>query len=143
MIRLASIDDVDDIERIERESFATPWSRTLILEELCFPLSFNLVLEIKKKVEGYVMSWLILPEVHILNLAISARYRRKGYGRYLLEGFLEEAQNKGATKITLEVRKSNVEAINLYKEFNFAVKGVRKNYYFDTGEDALIMWKEL
>lgn len=142
-IRWAKPEDVDDIERIEKLSFVTPWTRNLILEELFFPLGLNMVLTVNDILKGYIMSWLILPEVHILNFAISPEYRRMGYGKLLMKVFIEEAEKKGATKFTLEVRANNQEAIAFYRSFNFIVKGIRKQYYQDTKEDAIIMWKEL
>lgn len=141
-IRNAKPEDADDIERIERLSFPTPWSRSLILEELFFPLGFNLVLLVDGTIQGFVLSWLIQPEVHLLNFAIAPAYRNMGLGKILMQTFIEETRKNGATKCTLEVRLNNEVAIKFYKSFNFVTKGVRKGYYQDTGEDALIMWKE-
>lgn len=141
-VRNAKPEDIDDIERIEKLSFSIPWSRNLILEELFFPMGFNLVLIVDGKIEGFILSWLILPEVHILNFAISPAYRKIGLGKILMQAFLDETKKNGATKYTLEVRVNNKPALNFYKSFNFVIKGVRKHYYQDTGEDAIIMWKE-
>jgi len=141
-IRTAQLYDVEGIEKIERLSFPTPWSQQLIREEILFPLSLNLIAEQAEEVVGYVLSWLIVPEVHILNLAVTPQERKKGIGKMILESLFQEGLGKGATKFTLEVRHRNEAAICFYKHFGFLVKGVRKGYYQDTGEDALIMWKE-
>ncbi len=141
-VRNAKPDDLDDIERIERSSFKTPWSRNIIAEELFFPLGFNMVLVVDGNVEGFILSWLIQPEVHILNIAISPQYRKKGLGKMLMQAFIDEAKKNGATKFTLEVRAKNEDALRFYRLFNFSIKGIRKGYYQDTGEDAIIMWKE-
>lgn len=141
-IRTAQLSDIEEIEEIEKMSFPTPWSKQLIREEILFPLSLNLVAEQHDKVVGYVLSWLIVPEVHILNLAVASEQRKQGIGKIILETLFQEAIKKGANKFTLEVRHRNNNAINFYKHFGFVIKGIRKNYYQDTGEDALIMWKE-
>lgn len=143
LIRQACIEDIEFITEIEKLSFPTPWSHELIREEILFPLSLNLVATINDFVVGYVLSWLIPPEVHILNLAIEPKYRNKGVGRRIMESLFDEALKKGATKFTLEVRNENVNAITFYQRFGFVVKGIRKGYYQDTGEDAIIMWKEI
>lgn len=142
-IRPAKIEDIEAISEIEKESFPTPWSKELIREELTFPLSLNLVATIDEVVIGYVLSWLIPPEVHILNLAVSQTFRKKGVGRKIMDSLFYEAAKRGANKFTLEVRHKNVSAISFYQCFGFVTKGVRKGYYQDTGEDALIMWKDL
>ncbi|GAB4435077.1 MAG: ribosomal protein S18-alanine N-acetyltransferase [bacterium] len=142
-IRIATLEDIENIAEIEKVSFPSPWSKELIREEILFPLSLNLVATINGLIVGYVLSWLIPPEVHILNLAVDPKHRNKGVGRIIIETLFEEASKKGATKFTLEVRNGNVDAICFYQRFGFLTKGVRKGYYQDTGEDALIMWKEV
>lgn len=143
IIRLASLDDIDFIAEIEKLSFPTPWSKELIREEILFPLSLNFVAQVNECVVGYVLSWLIPPEVHILNLAVEPQYRNKGVGKKILNTLFSEAMKKKATKFTLEVRNGNADAISFYQRFGFVTKGIRKGYYQDTGEDALIMWKEI
>ncbi len=142
-LRLAKPDDVDAIAEIEKQSFSVPWSRELITEELLFPLSLNIVAVSSCKVVGYVLSWLIPPEVHILNIAISPEFRNKGIGKRIMEKLFQVAMERGASKFTLEVRSCNINAIIFYQRFGFVTKGIRRNYYQDTGEDALIMWKEI
>lgn len=142
VIDRANISDLDDIFRIEQLSFPAPWTKELLKEELLFPLSLNLVAKHEEKIRGFLLSWLIVPEVHILTVAVEPYYRGRGIGRALMDALFEEAKLNGGNKFTLEVRSSNEIAINFYKKFNFMPKGIRKSYYQDTGEDAIIMWKE-
>lgn len=142
-IRAADLNDLDEIFNIEKLSFNKPWSKELLREEILFPLSFNIVAVQNGNVVGYLLAWLIPPEVHILDLAVAPYARRKGVGKKIMESLFSEAQKNGAAKFTLEVRHGNLEAINFYQRFGFVTKGIRKGYYQDTGEDALIMWKEM
>jgi ribosomal-protein-alanine N-acetyltransferase len=120
-----------------------PWSRELLREEIFFPLSLNLALFVEDILRGYLFTWLIPPEVHILNLAIDPAFRKKGFGTRLMKELIDEAKLAGGTKFTLEVRAGNHDSVAFYQKLQFVTKGVRKGYYQDTGEDALIMWKEL
>jgi ribosomal-protein-alanine N-acetyltransferase len=135
-------EDLDEIMEIEELSFATPWSRYAFLHEIDFPNSVFNVIRIDGKLVGYGGLWHIVDEAHISNIAIHPNYRRKGLGRRLLTHLLKQAVERGATKATLEVRPSNMAAQRLYGSFGFEVIAVRKNYYADEGEDALIMWSE-
>lgn len=141
-IDIATLEDIEEIYRIEKSSFKTPWTRELIREELTFPLSLNLVAKYKDRVCGFLLSWQIPPEIHILTLAVEPESRGIGIGRALMEGLFAEAERRNCYKFTLEVRASNKDAIEFYKRFNFIPKGVRKRYYQDTNEDAIIMWRE-
>ena len=87
--------------------------------------------------------WIIVGEGHITNIAVDPAYRNQGIGKAVLGSLIEEAERRKLTGVTLEVRESNIEAINLYKKFGFICAGIRKDYYHDTKEDAIIMWKYL
>lgn len=142
VLRQADTSDVDGIYEIERESFATPWSRETIENELAkntFAKYF--VLEKEDEVIGYIGMWLIIDEAHVTNVAIKEKYRGMGYGTVLLEYALDVAEDYGMIGITLEVRTGNEVAIGLYEKYGFTVEGKRPNYYQDTNEDAYIMWK--
>ncbi len=134
---------VDEVYCIEKLSFPTPWPRISFLHELQNNLAYYVVALAEKKVVGYAGMWLILEEAHVTNLAVHPDYRRLGVGRLLLGELILRAALLGAARMTLEVRASNQVAIGLYTSLGFRQEGRRKGYYEDTGEDALIMWKDL
>jgi ribosomal-protein-alanine N-acetyltransferase len=114
-------------------------SRSAFIHEIQFERSIFKVIKVGGRLVGYGGFWHVLDEAHISNVAIHPDYRRQGLGRMLLTHLLEEAAAKGATAATLEVRRSNVAAQKLYAGFGFKVIAVRKHYYSDENEDALIM----
>lgn len=131
--------DLDEIMTIERASFSYPWSPRFFLQELRVPCARSLLAVLGGKTVGYIVYWLLPSEVDIHNLAVHPTYRRQGIGMSLLQGVVEEAKRDGASKVTLEVRKSNEAAQRLYHFLGFVARGVRKGYYSDDGEDALAM----
>lgn len=141
------MDDLDEILVIEQASFPTPWSRNLFIQELHNPLSRNRVAKMKQsaadEIAGYMSYWVVADEVHLQHIATREDLRRSGIGAGLLVDMMEKAFREGARHATLEVRRTNVAAINLYENYAFTVKGVRRGYYDDTHEDALIMWAEI
>ena len=144
IVRPMLISDLEVILEIERISFATPWS----LESFKAELKDNeyaryLCLELDSQVIGYMGLWFILDEGHITNIAITPNYRGQHWGEFLMRTVMEKMMSQGMERITLEVRVSNSQALSLYKRLGFATAGVRKGYYADTGEDAIIMWAEL
>lgn len=140
-IREMAETDLDEVLAIERQSFPSPWSRQLFKRELALPLAKSFVAQAvcPEKVWGYFCCWLIIPEVHILNIAVHPQKRRQGIGSSLLRYGLAYSWQKGGRYFTLEVRLSNYPAIGLYKKFHFQPYGIRRRYYTDTGEDALVM----
>lgn len=134
---------IAQILEIEKTSFLTPWTHGMFLNEFNSPLSYHFVVSISEErgdmVIGYIIFWMLMEEVHILNLAIHPAYRRLGIAHSLLHFALDFAYNKGGIAYFLEVRRGNQAAIDLYRKVGFASWRVRKNYYADTGEDALIM----
>ena len=134
------VSDLDEVMEIERLSFKTPWSRFAFIHEMQFERSLFKVMRIGGRLVGYGGFWYVLDEAHISNIAIHPDYRKRGLAKTLLIHLLEEAIAKGASKATLEVRRSNIAAQRLYGAFGFKVVTVRKNYYSDENEDALVMW---
>lgn len=133
-------EDLDEVLAIERVSFAMPWSRGAFLYEMqqnrvarCW------VMRDGPRVVGYLCLWEVSDEVHITNLAVLPAERRRGIARTLLGHVLETAQRQHLRIVVLEVRPSNREARKLYESFGFLVIGRRRGYYYDTGEDALVM----
>jgi ribosomal-protein-alanine N-acetyltransferase len=135
-----AFEDLDEVLAIERASFHTPWSRAAFRYELGENrVARCLVCRVGRRVVGYVCLWEIGHEIHITNLAVHPSFRRRGFARRLLAPLLEDGRRRGITLVVLEVRPTNTEALTLYESLGFRVIGRRKGYYFDTGEDALVM----
>lgn len=98
------------------------------------------VLRLSDLLVGYCACWVLFDELHINSLAIDDAYRRQGMALMLLRGVIRDAQSAGATKATLEVRRSNTPALRLYERLGFVVDAVRKDYYEQPREDALVLW---
>jgi [ribosomal protein S18]-alanine N-acetyltransferase len=134
------LEDLDDVLAIERASFQTPWSRAAFRYEMNENrVARCLVAKMAGRVVGYVCLWEIGHEIHVTNLAVHPSFRRRGVGRRLLTPLLEDGRRRGIALVVLEVRPTNAEALGLYESLGFRVIGRRKGYYFDTGEDALVM----
>jgi ribosomal-protein-alanine N-acetyltransferase len=132
--------DLPAIDRIERASFADPWSQPVLLQELlASALRWPIVVEWENAVAGYLMAWRSADQLHILNIAVDPRLRRRGLGAALLDAALAEARRCGLVEVTLEVRRGNLSALALYRRYGFTQVGERPGYYPDTGEDALIL----
>ncbi len=135
--------DLDRVLEIEALSYPTPWSRRAFQSELTDnTYAHYYVARRGDQIAGYVGMWVILDEAHITNIAVHPDERRKGIGRAMLAAMFERAKSLGGTRMTLEVRVSNHTAQRLYKELGFVERGIRKGYYSDTNEDAIIMWKD-
>jgi len=128
---------------IERGSFAHPWSTRFFLEELRVQCARSVLAEVKGRIVGYILFWLVADEVDIHNLAVRREFRRRGIARSLLQRVVDEARCQGARRVTLEVRRSNEPAQRLYESMGFVTTGLRKGYYSDDGEDALTMALDL
>jgi [ribosomal protein S18]-alanine N-acetyltransferase len=136
--------DLDEVMAIERLSFPTPWSYGHFRQELQLSQARAFVAaDAQERIVGYICFWLVAEEVHILNLAVNPGARRQGVATHILRFGLEYARKKGAEEATLEVRRSNYPAIGLYRNFQFEPRGIRRLYYSDTGEDAVIMSRQL
>jgi len=142
-IRRMRPEDLDEVMAIEEASFPTPWSRAAYRRELGDnAYAHYLVACIGEAIVGYGGMWVVLDEAHITTLAVAPAMRGRGLGSRVLGALIELAAGLGATRATLEVRRSNLVAQRLYVRHGFVVRGVRRKYYTDTGEDALIMEKE-
>lgn len=142
IIRNMELDDLDSIIEIEKQSFTTPWSRNSFEMEIKDNLlAHYIVAVLDNKIVGYAGIWFILDEGHITNIAVGNEYRGIGAGNKLVEGLIDLCREKGINNMTLEVRKSNVVAQNLYKKYGFIDFGIRPRYYSDNNEDAVIMWR--
>ena len=132
--------DLEGVYEVSSLSLKETWSLNSIEKELNNKLATYIVCLEDSKVLGFAGSWLIASEGQITNIAVHPNSRGKGIGKYLMEKLIFVLKNKGCTDITLEVRKSNIIAQNLYKSLGFKQEGIRKNFYEDNKEDAIIMW---
>jgi len=134
-------EDLNKIMVIEKSSFATPWTYDAFFNELYSnQFAHYVVAEVEDEIIGYCGLWVIIDEGHITNIAILPEYRGKGLGEQLLRAVMETAKGLGAETLTLEVRVSNNVAKGLYRKLGFQDGGIRKSYYTDNFEDALVMW---
>ncbi len=134
-------EDIDEVLKIEEDSFPQPWSRNIFEKELKNQVSYSLAGWLTRDssdlLVAYVFFWIVQGEAHILNLTVRGEFQRMGLSKRLLEFVLSFMSEKGVEDIFLEVRRSNKAAISLYENFGFKVFYERKNYYED--EDALVM----
>ncbi|WP_053957866.1 ribosomal protein S18-alanine N-acetyltransferase [Sulfobacillus thermosulfidooxidans] len=143
VIRDMYMADLDAVMGIESHSFPTPWSRNAFQTELLEnTFATYLVVEFHGKVVAYGGMWIILDEAHVTNIAVHPDYRGHHLGEAIMMGLIERAKHAGVVRMTLEVRRSNLVAQNLYNKLGFVQLGVRRGYYTDTREDAFIMWKD-
>ena len=142
-VRPMVMTDVDGVMAVEHDSFLTPWSRSAFEEELAQNrLARYIVAEENGAIVGYAGTWLVINEAHVTNVAVSSQRRREGIGRLLMQNLMELARENGMESMTLEVRVSNAAARHLYAQMGFVEAGIRKNYYSETKEDALVLWCE-
>ena len=135
---------IDEVFIIENTSFASPWSKESLIKDIKENKhAIYLVALENGKVVGYAGMWHIVNEGHITNIAVEINRRRRGIGALIVNELINIAYELEMAGITLEVRISNIAAQKLYTKFGFKPEGFRKNYYSDTKEDAVIMWKWL
>lgn len=141
LIKPVGLSHLDSVIGIERISYSTPWPSSVFIEELqhswsrmwgFYPPDFKLPV-------GFILFWEVYDELHILNIAVHPGFRRRGIARNLIQALLAHGRMNRFKYVTLEVRCSNIAAMNLYRNLSFRIEGVRKGYYSDNNEDALIM----
>ena len=138
--RRMTLEDLDTVSELEARIFPRPWSREDYAHELTEnKVARYLVAERDGEVLGFAGAWIILDESHITNIAVAEEARRQGIGYGVTRALLQYLSNLGAAYATLEVRKSNEAAQGLYRKLGFIQVGIRKRYYEDNGEDALLM----
>ena len=143
-LRRLALRDLGAIDEIERVSYPTPWSRSMFASEQAKPSSLCLgAFDTESdRLVGYLIISRYVDAWHVMNLAVAPDYRRRGIATSLLERLFEVTAGRGRRGYTLEVRVSNEAAIRLYERVGFYGRGVRRGYYTDNREDALIMWKD-
>lgn len=140
-IRKMTIEDVEQVFEIEKLSFTLPWTKDSFYYEMTTnENAYYVVAETKQGVVGYCGMWLVLDEAHVTNIAILPDERGKKLGERLMRAAMDTAKGQGAVLMTLEARVSNEPALNLYRKLGFKNGGIRKRYYTDNSEDAIVMW---
>ncbi len=141
-IRALDLADLNAIERIEQRAYPTPWSRSMFASELAKQTSICLGAFEGDELVGYVVNSRYVDAWHVMNVAVEPDLRRRGVATALLERLFELTRDDERRGYTLEVRVSNDSAIKLYERLGFEARGIRRGYYTDNREDALIMWRD-
>lgn len=142
--RKMELSDIPRICAIEQECFATPWTEEAFRNELAHNHFARYIVMLREgDIIGYAGMWTIMDEAHVTNIAVTGAQRGKGLGERLLRELVTMAVAGGMRRMTLEVRVSNTVAQRLYEKFGFVGEGLRRGYYSDNQEDALIMWADL
>jgi len=155
--------DVNTVQEIERDIFATPWPRNAYYRELASRASAHYVVlrhegpaerpagppvaahrggDFDPTIIGYGGMWRMYDEAHVTTIGVRRDIQHRGYGRIIFAGLIQAAYDMGAKWVTLEVRTTNDNAMKMYESFGFKVIGRRKGYYTDNGEDAIVMWSD-
>jgi ribosomal-protein-alanine N-acetyltransferase len=141
-IRVLELSDLNAIEAIEQEAYPTPWSRSMFASELAKPTSICLGAFEGRDLVGYVINSRYVDAWHVMNVAVAPEHQRRGVATALLVRLFELTRDDERRGYTLEVRVSNEDAIGLYEKLGFESRGIRRGYYTDNREDALIMWRD-
>ena len=139
--RISSAEDLDAVSALEAATFTNPWTREMLERELLqSDVARVYVVRLPgRRVAAFCACWLVYDELHINTIAVDANLRRQGLARALMTHILDEAAAQGAARTFLEVRRSNLPAQRLYENLGFAVAGVRRDYYTNPEEDALVL----
>ena len=143
-LRRLQLADLNAVEQIEQRSYPTPWSRSMFAGELAKPSSICLgAFDTETgELSGYLIISRYVDAWHVMNVAVDPEHQRRGVATALLEQLFELTRDDERRGYTLEVRISNEGAIQLYEQLGFEPRGVRRGYYTDNREDALIMWRD-
>ncbi|BAC12603.1 ribosomal-protein-alanine N-acetyltransferase [Oceanobacillus iheyensis HTE831] len=143
-MRPMELADIPEVLHVENACFQTPWTTDIFYQELIENAhAYYYVVEVERTVVGYIGSWMVLDDAQITNFAILPSYRRNKLGEKLFRYLMQIAIAKGVERLSLEVRASNIAAQSLYRKFGLVPGGVRKRYYTDNHEDAIVMWVNL
>lgn len=144
VIRKMEITDINAVIDVEKASFKTPWPEEIFYQELNDNKHAHYFVSlVDKQVIGYAGLWIILHDAQVTNIAIRPEFRRKNLGEKLFHYICHYAMKKGVQRLSLEVRASNIVAQRMYRKFGLVPGGIRKGYYTDNEEDAIIMWVNL
>ena len=143
VIEEMKVDDIDGVFEVEKNCFEDYWSKDSFKKELSNNLARYLVAKVDGKVAGYVGIWFVVDEGHITNVAVHEDYRGQKIGDQLIKELVQVCKDNKIVSMTLEVRTSNTVAQNLYRKYGFKMAGIRKEYYSNNKEDAIIMWNDI
>ncbi|HLS60026.1 MAG TPA: ribosomal protein S18-alanine N-acetyltransferase [Virgibacillus sp.] len=144
VIRKMNIIDIDEVMEVEKASFTEPWPKEIFAQEvLKNDYAYYFIAQLNNKVIGYAGMWVVIDDAQITNIAIIPQYRGLKIGEKLFEYVCQQAMKMSVKRLSLEVRVSNVIAQGMYRKFGFVPGGIRKNYYTDNQEDAIVMWVNL
>lgn len=136
--------DIQAVMEVDQKSFSSPWNEEIFIHEVNEnDYAHYFIVETKEKIIGYAGLWIVYEDAQITNIALLKEYRGFKIGEKLFGYVLQYAIQQGAERLSLEVRMSNVVAQNLYHKFGLVPGGIRKKYYTDDNEDALVMWVNL
>ena len=141
-IRPLELADLNGIESIEQRAYPTPWSRSMFASEIAKPTSICLGAFEGDELVGYVINSRYVDAWHVMNVAVDPDRQRRGVATALLQHLFELTRDDERRGYTLEVRVSNDGAVRLYERLGFEARGLRRGYYTDNREDALIMWRD-
>lgn len=144
LFREMTYNDIEEVSVIEKKSFTLPWTTDIYEKELTEnSYAHYYVVEKNGKIIGFCGVWIVIDEAQITNIAILPDYRGQNYGVGLFQYIINQVITNGVKRLSLEVRVSNIIAQKLYRKFGLKPAGIRKNYYTDNNEDAIVMWVEL
>ncbi|ASK61238.1 ribosomal-protein-alanine N-acetyltransferase [Virgibacillus phasianinus] len=144
VIRQMELTDIDSVVDVEKASFATPWSEDIFYQEVTKnQFAHYFVIQVDGIIIGYAGLWVVIDDAQITNIAIMPSYRGHRLGEKLFEFTMKQAIRLGSSRLSLEVRVTNVIAQRMYRKFGLVPGGLRKNYYTDNKEDAIVMWVNL
>ena len=139
-IRIMNENDAVEVAKISILSFSSPWSTESYIQEIKNPVALYLVAVINNNIVGFIGTWNVLDESHITNVAVHPDFRKQKIGSLLLENLINTCEKQHNTSsFDLEVRANNIPAQKLYSKFGFKNNGIRKGYYTDNKEDAILM----
>ena len=141
-IREMTLEDIEQVYDLEKSIFSIPWSKNSFESSVKNKNTLFIVAEEEGEILGYLGMYIFSEEADISNVAVSKQYRRQHIAKQMMDDILLKAQAAGVKHVTLEVRETNVAAIKLYENMGFVEAGIRKNYYEEPTENALIMWKQ-
>lgn len=139
-IEKMTAEDVPRVMELEVQCFPTPWHESAYLTEISNKSAYYIVAKSDGVVVGYSGLWIIMDEAHITTLGVNPKRRNMKIGEQLLVAMLDEVLDRGGRRVTLEVRESNEAARNLYRKYGFSPAAIRRGYYTDNGENAIVMW---
>lgn len=140
-IREMTEEDIDEVYEIESKTYSTSWSKKILTHEVVENKhAYYVVIEYDDKIVGFAGMWVVFDDAQVTNIAITPPYQGRKLGEKLFRYMLESAVVLGVERLSLEVRVSNIVAQNMYRKFGLVPGGIRKGYYSDNNEDAIVMW---